>query len=293
MSSSTPQLPIELYRPIVLDQALSLSDLYSLSLTTRSLSSEAYAALYTRIELCTSQTTHLALRTLLESDRVAQIVKELILQPVPEFRIDFGKATPLMIDAIHRMENLKKLTIGYAWTSDPFGESRAVDASVINQQQSGPRGPGRTAWTRGLKIPNIERLTVQATTYRPIRDLFGTLPYPLQHFVSIRPIHVRDLVGIRRVTCERVYGGFVPSPDAENETLNELESLEVMDLDSYPTQDDWAPNLKTVMMNTGGGRGEYYIDSRLFQYMKSVKKLGPTACDEVSEVRRILQSIHY
>ncbi|KIM22979.1 hypothetical protein M408DRAFT_28321 [Serendipita vermifera MAFF 305830] len=296
MSTSAPQLPIELYRQIVLDPELTLHDLYSLSLTTHDLSSEAYSALYTRVELRTIHETELALRTFLESDRIVKMVRILSLRPLSQYRIDFGRATPVMTRAIHRMENLRELTLGYLWTSDPFGENsgaggqemiaggnQSADGGGIAQQQVGPRGPGRTAWTRALKIPNIEKLTLDSTTYRPVRDLFGALPNPLPHLVAIRPMHVRDLVGIRRVSCERVYGRTGEGHDADDGTLKDLEVLEVMNFDSYSTQGDWAPNLKTVAMIAGEGRGEYFITSRSFEYMKTVRFIGPVVCYEASK----------
>jgi hypothetical protein len=286
MSSSALTLPIELYRQIVLDPVLNLQDLFSLSLTTHALSCEAYLALYSRIELCTLNKTKLALRTFIESDRVVEIVRELLLQPDETFRVDFGKETPSMIRAIHRMSNLKALTLGYLWTADPFGEAHNMwDAAAGPQSQLGPPGPGRTAWTRRLRIPFPERLTINANTYRPIRDLFGELPNPLPHLVCIRPLNIRDIRGIRRVTCERLYGQ-IPVDEREDASLEALECLEIANLDSYPTQNNWAPHLKTVSMIVDGGRGEYFITSRSFEYMKSVKQIGPVVCWQVSEVRQ-------
>jgi hypothetical protein len=287
MSFSAPTLPIELYRQIVFDPVINLQDLLSLSLTTRSLSCEAYLALYSRVELRTSHRTKLALRTFIESDRVVEMVRELLLQPDETFRVDFGKETPLMIRAIHRMSNLKALTLGYLWTADPFGEAHNMsDAAAGPQSHLGPPGPGRTAWTRRLQIPYVERLTINANTYRPIRDLFGELPNPLPHLVCIRPLNIRDIKGIRRVTCERLYG---QTPVGEKEgseeaLLDALESLEIANLDSYPTQDNWAPRLKTVSMIVDGGREEYFITARSFEYMKSVKQIGPVVYRQVSEV---------
>jgi hypothetical protein len=295
MSSSAPTLPIELYRQIVLDPVLNLQDLFSLSLTTHALSSEAYSALYRRVELRTSHRTKLALRTFIESDRVVDMVRELSLRPDQTFRVEFGKETPSMIRAIHRMSSLKELTLGYLWTADPFGEERNIsDATAgpntphgeMPQPQLGPPGPGRTAWTRGLQIPFIEKLTIEANTYRPIRDLFGTLPNPLPHLVCIRPLHIRDIKGIRRVSCERLYGKIDERTDSEEGLLSALECLEIANLDSYPTQNNWAPRLKTVSMIVDGGRGEYFITSRSFEYMKTVKQIGPVVCWQVSEVRQ-------
>ena len=301
MLSSLPILPIELYRQIAFDPALSLRDLYALSLTTHALSSEAYSALYNRVELRASHETKLALRTFVESDRVAQMVRELLLRPDEAFRVVFGLATPLMIHAIHRMNNLKALTLGYLWTSNPFGEGPRTSNSVGTSTDvipgahdgmhppSGPSGPRSTAWTRGLHIPFIDTLTIEAPTYRPIRDLFGELPYPLPHLISIRPMHICYIGGIRRVSCERVYGT-IPvdvGQDQEESLLSALERLEIADLDSYPTQNNWAPHLTTVSMIVSGGREGYYIPSRTFEYMKGVKKVGPVFCQKLSAVRRL------
>jgi hypothetical protein len=213
------------------------------------------------------------------------MVRELLLRPDETFRVEFGKETPSMIRAIHRMSNLKALTLGYLWTADPFGEScNTTNATAgsnthfgdVLQPQSGPPGLGRTAWTRSLQVPHIDRLTIEANTYRPIRDLFGALPNPLPHLVCVRPLHIRDIKGIRKVTCERLFGQI----SGEEGTLSALEWLEVANFDSYPTQNNWAPCLTTVSMIVGGGRGRSFIPMESFKRMENIKKIGPVDCQQ-------------
>ena len=233
------------------------------------------------------------------------VVRELLLRPDLSFLEEFGQATPPIIRATHRMSNLKALTLGHLWTSNPFGEglrtsnsfgtSTAVIQGTLHdgmQPQSGPPGLQHAAWTIGLHIPFIDTLTIETLTYCPIRDLFGELPYSLQHLISVRAMHIRDIGGIRRISCERVYD---PIPIHGRQGLemrwpSALEHLEMASLATYPTQDNWAPHLTTISRIVTHGRGQYFIPSRIFQHMKGIKKIGPVACSRFSAVRRIQSS---
>jgi hypothetical protein len=221
-----PELPPELLRQIVRDPDLERRDLWSLSLSSRILSAEAYLVLYENVRLEEPRVITSALGAFSAFSQVAELVRTLTLVVRPA---DFGESwfslSDKAVDAIHNMKNLRELGLNYLWASDPQGPSLKTKEGV--------------AWTRKLYIPQVEALTIDTSTYRPLYDLFGELRVPLPKLRTIRPVHVDHIDGITHVACERIYG-------QRSTPLKFLKTLEVWNLESFTLGNlDWAPNLTT------------------------------------------------
>lgn len=263
-----PQLPPELLRQIVRDPDLERRDLWSLSLTSKILSAEAYLALYENVHLKESRVIASALDAFSTFSQVAELVRTLVLVVRP---VDFGESwfslSDKAVDAIHNMKNLRELGLNYLWASDPQGPSLKTKEGV--------------AWTRKLYIPQVEALTIDTSTYRPFHEIFGELRTPLPKLRTIRPVHVDHIDGITHVACERIYG-------QRSTPLNDLKILELWNLESFTLGNlDWAPALETVALVSpyisavNLGWGSWCMP---FESLKHVKKIGPIFFWDLAEV---------
>lgn len=158
------------------------------------------------------------------------------------------------------------MDLNYLWASNPHAPSL--------------KSRGGQAWTRTLKIPQVKTLCINTSTYRPFREIFGELAYPLPRLETIRPVHVSWIDGIAQLTCERIYG----QTDIE---LNSLKVLEVYNLESFSLGRLMAPNLETVALVSG------YLSPMSIGWeswttavncVKNVKKIGPIFFSDTKEV---------
>jgi hypothetical protein len=275
-SEPNTRLPPELLRQIIRDPDLERRDLWSLSVSSRILSAEAYLALYENVHLKEPRVIICALDTFSAFSQVAELVHSLVLEVKPAY---FGESwfnlSDKAVDAIHNMKNLRELGINYLWASNPQGPSLKTKEGV--------------AWTRKLYIPQVETLAIDTSTYRPLREIFGELRAPLPKLRTIRPVHVDHIDGITQVACERIYG-------KRSTPLNDLKILEVFNLESFTLENlDWAPHLDTVALvspyiSTGNlGWGSWCIP---FEYIKHVKKIGPIFFWDLAEVSMRLDLLY-
>lgn len=267
------ELPLDLYRQIV-EEIREKADLLSLCLTSRALYLEASRALYAKIDLEGHAQISAALQTFNSTSRVVELVNELILR-VGRDSIEFPLLTLQIVNAINRMCNLTRLELPYLWTSDPF-ETSATSAPWAPREER-----QRSAWTRNLKLPNINCLSLQTTIHRPVRELFAELPYPLPRLETNRPLSIAHIDGIERVRCERLYG-------SRAEPLMLLKALEVLTLDTY-VANTITPNLDTLVYLYRGFSDHKLVSEPIFWHLESgnlnqLQRLGPVYGDNLQSI---------
>lgn len=102
--TETPQLPPELLRQIIRDPDIQRRDLYNLSLANRTLSAEAYLALYETVVLEEPHSMIGALDAFNSFTQIADIVRHLVLRISPS---DFGESwftlSEKAVNGIHNM----------------------------------------------------------------------------------------------------------------------------------------------------------------------------------------------
>lgn len=194
------QLPAEIYGQIIEDCSLEKKDLLNLCLVAKVLSKEAYRVLYRCVIIKRISRLRRILYTLRSSPDLCTYLYTLIIDLPYNKHWDINYRP--IVHAVDEMINLKRLHI-----------------SMVTKIKGADGNPGYFTWTRELKLPQLESLSLRWNHIGSVKHIFAEITCPLPHLIiNGRGVSWNNqLEGVAHIKCPQC-----PSWDPSKPILRDL-----------------------------------------------------------------------